>query len=160
LPAAGRRFQAAGHLGMKADAATPQCHCRSSRFFLRDDGAAVAARAAVNPVIKAPLQTVDELLDVRQVKAGGKGTLLVGLAVAVSVLAIDDVRRVGDNQATLPRHDASRKTQPRNKGGGPFVKAVAVAVFQELNATRDDLAGADALVGVADHLGDVEPAVL
>ena len=86
---------------MEADAAAAQRHGRHVRLLRRADRAAVAAGDAIDPVVEAPLQAVDHLLDVGEVEAGVEHALPIGLAVAVGVFEVEDVRSVGDEQAAL-----------------------------------------------------------
>ena len=116
LPAAGRRLQTAGLLGMEADAAAAQATTAGMAGFSAErDRAAVAAGASVDPVIEAPLQAVEQLLDVVQVEAGVEGAATVGLAVAIGVFEVEEVRGDRDEQAAFPRHHRRREAQVRRQ---------------------------------------------
>src|SRR5439155_3352738 len=143
------RLQAGGNVGVEAETAAAQRHRRGVGFFDAGDGAADAAGAGVDPVVHRPLQAARQLLNVRQVEAAVERAYLVGLAGPLGVLAVNQVRGVGDEQAALVRHHRGGETQSVEVDGAGLVKAVAVLVFQELDAAGGDLAGGDAAVGVA-----------
>src|SRR5262249_49780444 len=66
------------------------------------DLAAAVAVGAVDPAVEAVLEAVDEVLRVPLSEAGEQDLAMVGLAVAVAVLGIDNVRGRGDEHALLP----------------------------------------------------------
>jgi hypothetical protein len=70
LTAARRRFQAPGFVRLEANPAIPQSHRGHVRLLARTDRSAVAAGAAVDPVVQPPGQAVDKLLNVLQTEAG------------------------------------------------------------------------------------------
>ena len=83
---------------------------------------------------------------------------MVGLAVAVAVLGIEDIRGAGDQDAVAPGHHAGREAEAVEEGRLLVVAAVAVGVFQE----PDDAAGLALAVDaqrVVAHLDDPELAV-
>ena len=96
LAAAARRLEAGRHIGAEAHTAGAQADRRGSLVLGGAHRAAVGARTAVNPVVQAPLQAVDHLLDIGEVEARVQHALPVRLAVAVGVFEVGDLRRVRD----------------------------------------------------------------
>ena len=62
------------------------------------------------------------------------------LTIAVGVLEIQDVRRAGDDQPALPRHDAVGKRQSVGEIGALLEAAVAVGVLEHRDPPRRRLA--------------------
>ena len=83
---------------------------------------------------------------------------MVGLAVAVAVLGIEDLGGAGDEQPVPPGEQAGREAEAVEEGGGLVVAAVAIGVLERADdAAR--LALAVAAEGIVAHLDDPEPAV-
>ena len=124
----------------------------------RADLAAAVAVGAVDPAVEAELEAVDPVLLVPLAEAREEDLAVVGLAVAVAVLGVEDVGRAGDEHAVAPGHDAGRERQAVEEVGRLVVPAVAVGVFEDPDdAPRLPLA-VDAERVVA-HLDDPELAV-
>ena len=66
---------------------------------------------------------------------------LVGAAVSVGVLEVDDVGGGGDQQAALPGEHAGDLLQAVGEDAGPVRAAVPIAVFQQADAASGLLAG-------------------
>jgi hypothetical protein len=62
----------------------------------------------VDVIVETPHQIVHHGLHVELAEAGEDFATDIGLAVAVSVLEIPDVRRGGDEHAAFPARDARR----------------------------------------------------
>ena len=88
----------------------------------RDDLAAGQAAGEVDPVVDREGRVADaELGAPGRREAGEEDPALVGLAVAVGVAEVEDVRGAGDDQAALPGHDAvgEGRAPRRTRSGGP-----------------------------------------
>ena len=118
---------------------------------------AAAVRRWGRPAVEIEVEGVHQLLDVGKDEPGEEHLFLVGDTVSVGVAQVNDVGRHGDNDATAPREDPHGKTEALGEKRGLFVAAVPVGILQQANGARTDLPGADALVGVASHLGDIHP---
>ena len=81
---------------------------------------------------------------------------LVGLAVAVGVLEVQQLGAVGDVGAAVARLDAGRDQQAVGEDGGLVGPAVAVAVFEDQDLVVGDLARLDLRIDLG--AGDPEPA--
>ncbi len=79
----------------------------------RTDRAAAVAVGPVDPAVEAELEAVDPVLLVALGEPGEEDLAMVGLAVAVAVLGVEDVGRAGDEHAVAPGHDAGRETAGR-----------------------------------------------
>src|SRR5262249_23248366 len=120
--------------------------------------AAIGRGDAVDAIVDTPLQPVDEGLHVVDDEPGVNLATNVGLAVAVGVLEVPDVRGGGDVDAAVPAGDAGRPRQSLGKNVAGLVKAVAVAVFEQPHAPQRGVAGFER-VGVVAHFDDVKPTV-
>jgi hypothetical protein len=80
---------------------------------------------------------------------------LVGLAVPVGVLQVDELRAVGHVAAAVARLDAGRDEEPLGEDGRLVGLAVAVRVLQDHDLVVRDLAGND--LGIVDEGRDPEP---
>jgi hypothetical protein len=138
------------------------------RSFTGANLPAVAAAGAVDVVVEAPHQIVHHGLHIEFSEAGEDFAAEVGLAVAVSVLEIPDVRRGGDEHAPFPARNARGPREALGKHGGPVEHAVAVCVFQQTHGTDGGVGGILLValvmrfvgVGIVAHLADVGAAVL
>ena len=83
---------------------------------------------------------------------------LVGPAVAVGVLGVENVGRTGDQNAVAPRSDAGGKAEVVEKHGRAVVAAVAVGIFQAADRAAVLAFAVDAARIVA-HLDDPQLAV-
>ena len=113
----------------------------------------------MNPVVQTPLQAVDELFGIAEVKAGVEPAPAVGAAVVIGILQVNDVRGIGDDRTALPRHRAGWQAQTFGKGRGVFIETIAVAILEQLDATGGDMPGGHAVIGIAGHLGHIHAAV-
>ena len=84
-------------------------------------------------------------------------SLRVGLAVAVGVLQEEDVRRVGDPDAAVADGDAGGDVQPLGEDRELVGLAVAVGVFENLDAVA---ARARLAARIFEAFGDPDPAAL
>ena len=125
------------------------------------DIAAVGARRDVQPIVESPTEAVEQALDVAGAEAGKDEFLLVRIlgidaAVAVGVFEIENVRRVGDEQPAVERKEGRRPEQAVDEDGALIELAVAVEVVEHADAR----VLAVAVLAIAAHLADEEPAVL
>src|SRR5262249_48480120 len=100
----------------------------------RADAAAAIAVGHVDPVVEAPGQCVDTVLLVALDETGIEDDLLIGLAVAIGVLRVENLRGSGHEDALTPRHDTGRKADVIEKDRRLVVFAVAPGALQELDA--------------------------
>ena len=98
------------------------------------DPAADEPVRAVNPVIQSEAQAVDARLIVLRRETCEQFRHHIGLAVAVGVLGVDDVRRGADEHTLAPRRDAGGEGKALEENGRLVVFAVAVQVFQKFYA--------------------------
>src|SRR5262249_6542664 len=124
----------------------------------RLDAAAAVAVGAVDPVVQAPDKAVDAVLLVALHETGVEDNFLVGLAVAVGVLGVEDVRGAGDQHTLAPRQHAGRVAEVVEEDGRLVVLAGAPGVFEELDLAAELALAIDAERVVA-HLDDPELAV-
>jgi hypothetical protein len=117
---------------------------RSDRALVRE----------VNPVVQAVQRRVHAVLRVRAREACEDLALEVRLAVAVRVLEIEDIRRVGDDNPALPPHEARGQTETVGKNRALVGASVPIAVLQQ-----DDASGAAHVERIAVHFDDVRAAV-
>ncbi len=85
----------------------------------RADRAAAVAVGAVDPAVEAQLEAVEPVLLVALDEAGEEDLAMVGLAVAVAVLGVEDVRGARDQDALAPGHDAGREAESVEEGRLP-----------------------------------------
>ena len=130
LAAARGRLQTAGYFGMKTHAPPAQGHGWHRRLFHRPRRATRGSRAAIDPVVQSPLQAIDELFRVAEIKPRVQGAHAVRFAVAVGVFEEKNVRRVRHQDAAVPRHGARRQPQPRGEERALLIEAIAVHIFQ------------------------------
>jgi hypothetical protein len=120
-----------------------------------DDGFSGPFVREVDPVVEAVERRVDPMLRVRHRKARDQHLAVIGLAVAVSILEIEDVGSGCDDDAAPPAHDAGRQHQPIGEHGALVGTSVAVCVFEQLHASRGS-----GVHGIARHLQNEPAAVL
>ena len=124
----------------------------------RADRAAAVAVGAVDPAVQAELEAVEPVLLVALDEAGEEHLAMVGLAVAVAVLGIEDVRGARDQHAFRQGITPVGKPEAVEERRLLVVAAVAVRVFEE----PDDAAGLPLAVDaqrIVAHLDDPELAV-
>src|SRR5262249_41916898 len=98
----------------------------------RRDGAAAVAVGDVDPVVEPPHRAVDAVLLVALDEAAVERDALVGLAVAVGVLGVEDLRGTRHDDALAPGHDAGWEADAFEEDGRLVVLAVATGGFEEL----------------------------
>src|SRR5262249_20824998 len=135
LPAAGGRLQAARNVGIETNAPAAQLDRLEVLLLGAGDRAATAAGTCVNGVVEGELEAVEQLLDVADVEATVEGLALSGLAFALGVCQINQLRGVGDEQATSPRRQAGRETQTVRPNRGRLIETIAVLVGQKLDSS-------------------------
>ena len=111
---------------------------------------------AVDAVVDVVGERVEEALHIPGAKPGEDLSPLVGHAVAVPVLHIEDVWRIADEDAAPPGHHRRRPGEVGGEDRGPIVSAVAVVVMEQADPTEP----LPLVLAVAPHLGDEEAAVL
>ena len=89
---------------------------------------------AVEPAVGPPGQRVGQLVRVGPAEAGDDDLRLVGRLAVGAFLAEEDVGRVGDPDAAVADGDARGDVQPLGKDGELVGLAVAVGVFEDLDA--------------------------
>ncbi len=134
-------------------------HRRHLGMLRRCDAPVVAGIRAVDPVVRAQTRICDPRLVIRLCETGIEHLLNVGLAVAVRVFHVQDVRRAGHNQAALPGHDPADRQNVIGKHGGAVDLAVSIRVFEQPDARAGGLAGRRVL-GIIHHLRDIDFSVL
>ncbi len=121
-------------------------------IFRTTNVATAAAVGTVDPIVGAPGQTIDAQLLVAWIKTGEQHVAPVGLAVAVGVLKQQDVGRGGDQQSAADGEHAGGKRNIIGEVGRRFVRAVAVAIFEQADVP---LVGPKRIVV---HFGHEQPA--
>src|SRR5262249_25621439 len=96
--------------------------------------AAALSIGAVDPIVQAPYQAVDAMLLVAFEKPSVQGDALVSFAGAFGVFRIEDLRSAGHERALAPGHYTGGKPDAVEKHRGLGVLAVAVCVFEVLDA--------------------------
>ena len=91
-------------------------------------------------------------------EAGEQHFAMVGLAVAVAVLGVEDVRGARDQDTLSPGHHAGREAEPVEERRLLVIPAVAVGIFQESDHAAGLALAVDAQRIIA-HLDDPELAV-
>src|SRR6266568_7649824 len=114
--------------GIEAEVAAAQIHGRHVGMLEGFDGAAGVGSSAIDAIVQAPVQVVGDLISVA-VKAGENFLAYVGLAVAIGIFEIEDVRGGNDKDAAVPAGDAGGPGDVVGEDGGFFVEAVTVEVF-------------------------------
>src|SRR6266852_2130308 len=137
---------------MEADSAIVQGYARQIGFLSRPRCSTVAAGAPIYPVVEAPLQAVNQLLNVVLAETGVERSLAIRFAVSVGVLQEQNVRGDACQHASPPRHDRGGKAQTLGKGGAVLIEAVAIPIFEKLNLAGMDIPRADAAIWIAGHL--------
>ena len=166
----GQAVLPAARLGLEAHAARVETEVASAQIERRagvgSSGfhgvAADGAGRAVDAIVEAPVQRVDERLHVEPRRAaaetGEDYLALVRLAVAIRILQPEDVGRRADEDAAAVADDRGGPRQVVGKDGGLVELAVAVRVFEQPDAPR--VRRLVAPLGVVNHLDHEEPAVL
>ena len=125
----------------------------------RRDAAVGAGVGAIDPVIHAEPRVGNAGLLVHFRKAGVKHLAQIGLSVAVGVFQKQDVRRAGDDQPALPRHESADRQDVFGEDGTAPRLAIAIEVFEHADARAGRLSGRG-VVGIVEHFGHVDLAVL
>ena len=119
-----------------------------------------AAGRAVDAIVESPAKAVHERLHVEPVDrvadAGKDNPPLVGLSVAVGVLQIKNVRRHADEHAAVVAGDRRWPGEVAGINRRAVKVAVAVGVLEQAHLAKLVIA----MLRVADHLDDKQPAVL
>ena len=102
----------------------------------RADRAAAVAVGAVDPAVEAQVEPVEPVLLVPLDEPREEDLAMVGLAVAVAVLGIEDLGCAGDEEPVPPGEQAGREAEAVEEGGGLVVAAVAVGVFERCGRRR------------------------
>src|SRR5208283_5500241 len=97
----------------------------------RANRAPTVAVCPVDPTVEPEVEAVEAVLLVPLAKPGEEKLAMVGLAVAVAVLGVEDVRGRGDEHPAAPGHHAGGKRQAVQERGRLVVDAITVGVFQE-----------------------------
>ena len=95
------------------------------------DHASAVAVGSVDPAIEAELEPIEPVLLVPWPESCEEHVATVGLAIAVGVLGIEDVRRAGDDDPFPPRNQAGGEAEAVEERGRFVVATVAVGVFQD-----------------------------
>jgi hypothetical protein len=95
------------------------------------------------------------VLRVRSGKTGQHDTPVVGLAVIVCVLEIQNIGSRGDQNATPPAHDARRQHQRVREHARSLELPVAVSILEQF-----DPAGWRNVQRITRHFHDEHPAIL
>ncbi len=132
---------------------------RQLRILRRGDGAVAPFVGRIDPVVHAQSQVRDPRLVIHSRKTGINHLARIGLAVAVVVLHVKNVRRAGDQQSAFPRHQPAYRQNLIGENRVLFELAVAVGVFQHPYARARRLA-LGRVVGIVAHLSHVNAAVL
>src|SRR5262249_23704909 len=93
--------------------------------------AAAVAVGAVEPVVQAVIKAIGAMLLIAFHEAGEQYFAHVGLAVAVGVFRVKNIRGGADNHAFAPGDDAVGEIDAFQKNSGLVVNAVVVGVFQK-----------------------------
>src|SRR5208337_5132977 len=97
----------------------------------RANRAPTVAVCPVDPTVEPEVEAVEAVLLVPLAKPGEEELAMVGLAVAVAVLGVEDVRGRGDKHPPSPGHHAGGKRQAFQERGRFVVDSITVSVFQE-----------------------------
>ena len=143
-------------VGLEPEVAALDVH-RLARLERADRAAAVAV-GPVDPAVEAELEAVEPVLLVALGEPGEEDLAMVGLAVAVAILGVEDVGRRGDEHAVPPGHEAGGKRQAVEERRRLVVAAVAVRVLEEPDHAAGLALAVDAQ-GIVAHLDDPELAV-
>ena len=130
--AAGRDHLQRRGIEGKVAPAQRQCASPCASWTTRHTGAAAAGRA-VNTVVHAPFERVEQALHVAASEARKDVLLLVGFAIAVGVLEIEDVRRSADKHTAVVAGDRGGPRQPVGVDRALVELAVFVGVHQQPN---------------------------
>ena len=84
---------------------------------------------AVDPIVETPGQTVQKALHVAAAKTGKDDLSHVCAAVAVCILAKQDIRRGADEHSTVVANYGGRPGEPIDKHAALVEMAVAVGIF-------------------------------
>src|SRR6056297_2868318 len=95
--------------------------------------AMMAAAGAMDPVVQAPAQTIDTQLLIAFQKSFVQSLLVVGFAVAIGVLQVNDLWRGGHQNTIAPNQDARGKRQAIGKQHRCLIKPIAILVGQFAN---------------------------
>src|SRR5207248_11490686 len=112
---------------------------------------------AVQPAIGAPGQRVGQLVRVVAAEAGDDDLGLADRLAVGADLVEEDVRRVGDPDAAVADRDARGDVQSLGEDGDLVDLAVAVGVFEDLDAVASGAGGATRIL---EALGDPDAAAL
>ena len=105
------------------------------RFAGADAGDRAAVPAGqVQPVVEAKAEAVHPVLRIPFFEAGEQRLLLIGAAVAVGVLRVDDRGGGGDQCAVSPGDDAGRKSDAVEKRDRLVVATVVIDVREDADA--------------------------
>src|SRR6516165_7171680 len=96
---------------IEAEVVGAKRHVSSLWFLQGTNRAAVGPAGDVDAVVEAPLQVVDNGLDIELPKAGKDLLANIGLAVSLSVFEIPDVGRGGHEDTAFPACQTSRPGQ-------------------------------------------------
>src|SRR5262249_14343536 len=149
---------AAGQLhlaGVRLDAEVAAADVERLASLRRLHHAAAVAVGAVDPVVEPPDEAVDAVLLIAREEAGEQDLALIGLAIAIRVLGVEDVRGRGPEHALPPRQAAGREADVVEEDGGLVVLAVVLGRFEELDAPAGLALTVDS-EGVVTHLDDPE----
>ena len=123
------------------------------------DRAAIATRRAMDAMVQAPGETIEQLLNVEPLhplaKPGEHPLALIRHAIAVCVLEINNVRRRAHEHAALPADDRRRPRQSLGEYRALVEAPVAVRVFEQPDAPQLFVA----TLRVVAHLDDEQPPI-
>ncbi len=122
--------------------------------FRSKEAAAIAAVGAMDAVVEAEAESVDEAVADSAAEAGNDDLALVGGTIAVGVPEEQDVGCGGDEHAPAPGSDGGGVAQVGGEDGGAVDLAVAIPIFEQADGGTDLAIGSDA-VGVVAAFGDI-----
>ena len=127
-----------------------------AEFLFEDDSRGGVFMRQVDPVVESVNGIVHRVLRIGHGESGEHDAANVGLAIAIGIFEVQQVRRVGDQDALLPAHHAGGHGELIGKDSAAVGNAVAVGVFEQLDPTQA-LLRAKRIPAILD---DKNPAVL
>ena len=124
----------------------------------RSDAPVRSVVGYINPVVDSHARVGHAGLWIHFRKPGVEHLAHIGLAVAIRIFEIEDVRGAGDDQPALPRHDAADFEHMVGENGALVELAVAIGVLEQNNA-RPRLLALRRIVRIIQHLAHVDLAV-